>query len=258
MSKHNPLSEEELNDFQLRPYINRLIQQYKDDHSITDNSDIRILDWGCGRGISVIKLLDEGYDAYGVEIDQNTMTKGFKLLTNRGYDPKERILHVNNSSKFEDQFFDIVFSEQVLEHVEDLDAVVCEFGRITKNSGVGVHAFPGAKNIIEVHLFMPFVHWLPKNFLRFIVLYFFVMQGKYPAWPETYNKDKLAITKVFYQYLNKKTYYRDINKILKVFSKYGMQSKYKARYGKKRWFVPSLLYRNAFPKGVIILNTQKE
>ncbi len=38
-------------------------------------SQIRVLDLGCGRGATVLSLLRQGFDAYGVEVDDGPVDK---------------------------------------------------------------------------------------------------------------------------------------------------------------------------------------
>jgi 2-polyprenyl-3-methyl-5-hydroxy-6-metoxy-1,4-benzoquinol methylase len=38
--------------------------------------DLRVLDWGCGRGTTVAKLVEMGFDAYGVDIDPEPIKNG--------------------------------------------------------------------------------------------------------------------------------------------------------------------------------------
>ena len=55
------------------------------------------------------------------------------------------------------RFFDIVISNQVLEHIESIDLVIDEIARITKSGGIGLHIFPSRRHLIEAHLKMPFI-----------------------------------------------------------------------------------------------------
>jgi SAM-dependent methyltransferase len=241
----------------LQNYLVKIISRYKIEHKITNNGVIRILDWGCGRGKSVIKLLNEGYDAYGVEIDENTMSKGFDLLESRGLNPKDRLRLVSETNSFEDNWFDIVFSEQVVEHVEDIDQMISEIARITKKGGVGVHVYPGSRSIVEVHLHMPWVHWLPKNKLRYWYLILAVQRGQCPLWPEAEGKTVAEKALVFYNYLNQKTHYRDVRELVRILGNYGLSASYSTNRKKGRYWIPGPLKRNGFPRGLVFLESLK-
>ena len=67
---------------------------------------------------------------------------------------------------FDDGEFGFVFSNQVVEHVADLDDVVAEVARVTASGGLGLHDWPGKWRPVEPHYGAPFVHWLPKTRVR--------------------------------------------------------------------------------------------
>jgi hypothetical protein len=53
----------------------------------------------------------------------------------------------------------------------DPDALAAELGRIIAAGGGGMHVFPAKWSIVEPHLHVPIVHWLPKNRLRYWYLW---------------------------------------------------------------------------------------
>ena len=88
---------------------------------------------------------------------------------------------------FKDKAFDIVFCAAVLEHVGDRasqESFVKEMLRVSKKFFITTpnKAFP-----IEVHTFLPFIHWLPQNLhqgiLRFLGMKF---------WSKTENLNLLS------------------------------------------------------------------
>ena len=88
-------------------------------------------------------LKSKGFEVYGVDISENY------IPTNRAYFLQkygnESILSViGDSSKtpFEDGYFDIVLSDQVLEHVENLEHVAKEVSRLLKPGGISLHILP--------------------------------------------------------------------------------------------------------------------
>jgi hypothetical protein len=56
-SKHDILTEGELYDFQIRPRVLKLIDDCVARLGIP-HRQLRVLDWGCGRGRTVSKLLE--------------------------------------------------------------------------------------------------------------------------------------------------------------------------------------------------------
>ena len=67
---------------------------------------------------------------------------------------------------FPDAHFDLVLSNQVLEHVTDPEAVIADIGRLLKPGGTLIAAFPVVSTWYEGHLGLYFAHRLPRGSLR--------------------------------------------------------------------------------------------
>ena len=52
------------------------------------------------------------------------------------------LMDVTDLSRFADDSFDLVYSSNVLEHIEDVDRCIHETHRVLKPSGIGVHSVP--------------------------------------------------------------------------------------------------------------------
>jgi len=63
-----------------------------------------------------------------------------------------QVLLDGNNAPYPDEYFDITFSNQVFEHIKDIDRVAGEIYRITKKGGVGYHVFPAFLYPNEGHL----------------------------------------------------------------------------------------------------------
>lgn len=255
-TKHDVLTEEELASYRLNRKVILGLEDFLSSHPDKKPGEINILDWGCGRGRSVLKLREQGFNAFGVDIDLKTVSNGFALIKQRGFSPTELLKPVSDVGSFEDGFFHFVFSEQVLEHVADLTGVVKELARLTAPGGIGVHSLPGAKKIWESHLYMPFVHWLPKTFIRkyWIAMMLLLSAGpKKNSWPETKGKSLWGQAEVYFNYMNNRTYYRDNNQIRAEFEKFQFDATYEVDSGKWQFlrFLPSSLRRNGFPRGSV-------
>lgn len=67
---------------------------------------------------------------------------------------------------FEDEKFDVVISNHVIEHVGELDNQIFhlnELKRVLKNTGIGYLAVPNRWMLIEPHYKLIFLSWLPKK-----------------------------------------------------------------------------------------------
>jgi SAM-dependent methyltransferase len=128
---------------------------------------------------TVFWLLDRGYHACGVDIDSTCIENGRSLARARGLEA-ERVLTVldeRGRAPYPDGSFDFTCSYQVFEHVEDMDRVARELARITAPGGGGAHIYRASHTLVEGHLMMPFVHWLPKNRLRLWLIRLWVALG---------------------------------------------------------------------------------
>ena len=183
---------------------------------------MRVLDYGCGRGRQVVWLREQGYEAYGVEVDSLPVDNGRPFLEARGIDPMAlQLLDERSRSSFPDAFFHFVFSEQVFEHVSNLDDVTTELARITAPGGLGYHVYPPYRGVKEGHLFMPCVHWFPKNGIRKAVVRAYVSMGVEPHWRQLEGKGVDEKTEVYYRYSVDHTFYRRFNVVRDSFREKG-------------------------------------
>ena len=112
----------------------------------------RVLDLGCGNGSTVRGWLDLGFDAYGCDFK---FKKGDQVdaLQREG-----RIVLIAPSPyrlPYPDASFDLVVSNQVMEHVRDYPATLAEMRRVLKPGGHALHMFPSRLMPIEPHTHVP-------------------------------------------------------------------------------------------------------
>lgn len=257
--RYDILTEEELAQHNIRYEVQQHIDRHlKNSGGSINSGNINILDWGCGRGESVLNLLDRGYNAYGVEIDAEVIQKGFSLFQKRGRKPEEIVMHLDDIRRFSAGFFHVIFSEEVMEHVELIDEVTHELSRLTRHGGTGIHLFPGSRKVIEPHLFMPFIHWLPKHPGRQIALAFFLLLGIGPKWPHLRDSGIWKEAEAYRSYLDRHVYYRDLKSILGSFRAAGFETEYWSYGSRINKWMPHFLRRNGFPGGGIALTTFKQ
>lgn len=254
--KHEVLTEAELASFKLHPTCMKPLDDYLRQHPEKKPEDVNVLDWGCGRGRAVAKLREKGFNAFGVEIDRNCLSKGFPIFESRGLSPDSLLRPLDEINSFPDGYFDCVFSQQVFEHVRDLAGVIEEQSRLTAPGGIGIHCFPASKNVWEAHLNMPLVHWLPKSPVRklWIAGMLNLSYGPKTPWPAVDGKSSWEAADVYYRYANEKTYYRDSKVIQNLFESNGFSAKYSipSLSWKIRRFLPDYLRRNGFPRGTVV------
>lgn len=221
MTKSDVLTAAEAAAFRPAPEIVRYV--FREGRSGPDTSrPLRVLDWGCGRGRFVLSMLQQGVDCYGVDVDRHVVANAEVAFRAAGQDPAHRLRIVGEGQHtgFPDGYFDVVVSDNVLEHVADLDGAIAEMARVTREGGWGFHLFPARFTLREGHLFMPFVHWLPKNGLRRVAIRLCVVCGLEPHWAETRTMTAAEKTEIYFRYSCDKTYYRSPTEVLKACGRY--------------------------------------
>lgn len=200
-------------------------------------SAFRIIDWGCGRGQLVLWLREQGYDAVGADIDPRPFANGQALFTSRGHSPDDCLhaLDTEGRAPFADGRFHFIVSWQTLEHVRDLDGVVREFHRLTRDGGEGFHVYPPHRRIVEAHLFMPIVHWLPKNGLRRSLMMLCLLLRIEPHWWPDRRKPLREKLDVYYRYSVDETFYRPPRQLRASFSAQGFEVEFTDVGGGRRW-----------------------
>jgi SAM-dependent methyltransferase len=111
-----------------------------------------VLDFGCGDGDGVAAWRAAGYEAFGCDIVLERPGEGLYLIEEPYRLP------------FPDASFDLVVSDQVLEHVHDHDVAFMEISRVLKPGAISLHLFPSRWAPREVHAGVPLAsvvrwHW---------------------------------------------------------------------------------------------------
>jgi len=104
----------------------------------------RILDVGCGLGLYVQHFRADSDQVYGVDIDADKVSQASLTLPNITQASAEDL-------PYPDAFFDVVFSHEVLEHVEDDVAAVREAYRVLVPGGRIVIFVPNRLYPLETH-----------------------------------------------------------------------------------------------------------
>lgn len=94
-------------------------------------ADSRILDLGCNDGARTMKIAEKigASEVYGVDIVESQLEKAKQLGV------KAIKADLNGRLPFEDDYFDLVHADQVIEHVAFLDNFASETRRVLKPGG---------------------------------------------------------------------------------------------------------------------------
>lgn len=127
----------------------------------------KILDIGSGYGSFVLEAVNQGYDAYGIEIEEFEHEISKERAKKQLVNPKRFNLGSALFLPYSDESFDIVSFWNVLEHIPDYKKAVLEAKRILKPKGM---MFIIAPNYCafrkEAHYHVPWIPMLPKSLAR--------------------------------------------------------------------------------------------
>lgn len=207
----------------LKDEVARYIESTRERLGI-ERADMKVLDFGCKDGKAATELRRLGYDAYGVDINRVAIEKGREIWRTLGFDANRLVWweDPSRSSTLPDDFFHFVYSAEVFEHVQDGESVASEIARITRPGGGGLHTFPGPLRLIEAHLSMPLVHWLPKNSARWLAIRLCVALGREPHWGQLVGKSAAAKTDAYFAYSCDETHYRTLRKWRRLLEENGL------------------------------------
>lgn len=188
-------------------YIARKIQ------SLAKGKSLSILDLGCGNGTVLEHLLDYGHDLYGYDFPECSFALKKRLGSYFGvsYDKHLRITEDERAIPFDDDSFDVIYANQVFEHIRFMDSILKECARVLKPNGVLLATFPLATCPLETHIGIPFAHWISPGNVRIQYLRFFYTLRLRPK-----SRGSSSLETAIHQdlYLKEKTFYRFLNEIL--------------------------------------------
>lgn len=112
----------------------------------------KVLDIGTGAGYIAHALSKQAKDVHSVDIVDDRLIK-------EGY--KHKIVK-DETLPYPDKAFDVVVSNQVLEHVPDQHKHLSEIRRVLKDDGIVYLASPNKWWLTDPHYKLPFISWLPR------------------------------------------------------------------------------------------------
>ena len=95
----------------------------------------RVLEVGCGRGSMSAYFADAGYDSTLLDISPHVVETAYEVFARHGLKARFSVGDAL-SLPYDDNSFDIVFSIGLLEHFEDIEAVIREQARVLATGGL--------------------------------------------------------------------------------------------------------------------------
>lgn len=178
----------------------------------------RVLDYGCGAGGLVAAGRAAGLEMFGADVyyggsetrreaEQSGLVGGIIREIREG------------CLEFDDAYFDLVTNNQVMEHVQDLNAVLREIHRVLKPGGTLLSLFPSRDVFREGHIGIPFSHWFRKGSrLRFAYTLTLRSLGMGTWKEQSPTRRQWAIDKL--KWIDTYTRYRSRREIFTAFDRY--------------------------------------
>ncbi len=184
-----------------------------------------VLDIGCGNGDAVFELLAHGYDAYGVDIEFRKNGHALHALRREG---RLREIDVGGVERreisdgshytipFKSDFFAVIASRAVVEHVRNLRSFAIEISRLlAPDRSYVINYYPSKFAVIESHTGVPFGGAIRNE------LWYRLMCGIGFCFSKYRRKGRQA-----YDYVSKYTTYRHQKEIDAIFSDAGLHRLY--------------------------------
>ena len=190
--------------------------------SLLDINDTKVLDFGSGGGDLVKKLHDANFDAVGCDILKWYKTREGDQV-NGLVVGKDLIGSSDNRIPFDDEYFSSIVSNQVIEHILDLDTMASEINRVLIRSGRVYLIFPVKEALLEPHTKIPLLHLFDPKSLIFtlaILIKTFIEHRFLHRGSRVSLAKKIQATRVYFQ---DQVHFRKLNDVKKTFESSGFE-----------------------------------
>ncbi len=187
----------------------------------------KVLDYGCGMGLCVEEGLRRGIDIWGADIfewDEDITGEEY-----HGKLPEHllgKVLEIQLETlalPYPDAHFDFVYCNMVFEHVENIDRALSEIARVLKPDGQFFAAFPGKESVVEAHVRIPFIHWIPKN--ASFRMWYMTMMRRLRLGAGGEGNEPREWAELQLKYLDQYTFYRTRREIAEAYASAGFNIK---------------------------------
>jgi SAM-dependent methyltransferase len=116
------------------------------------------------------RLRELGFDAYGFDIHDYVAYRSdddrqwFRFSRSTSRDTSAFTIDADRYAiPFEADFFDIVHSTSVIEHVLDIRPVMSECARVLRPDCVAIHFYPPKYQVVEPHMYVPLASFVQRK-----------------------------------------------------------------------------------------------
>jgi len=114
---------------------------------IGDVKDLRVLDYGCGKGWIGVNLAKSGADVYGIDISEELLKQARNLSKVEEVSDKIHFIEMSGENlTFENDYFDLVLGSSILHHTE-ISLSLNNILRVLKPDGRAIFIEPLNQNI---------------------------------------------------------------------------------------------------------------
>jgi len=123
------------------------------------------LDLGCGKGYNTKAFSNISKNLYGLDPIKNDLEEA------KNNNPSGKFTFCDATKlPFESNYFDVVTSFSVLEHIDNLDLALDEIYRVLKKDGTLILQQPNRFFFVELHTYLPFLYLIPFKLRRKLLL----------------------------------------------------------------------------------------
>ena len=129
----------------------------------------RVLEVGCGYGRSAVEMAKLGADVSALDVDYRYLSIAKLTAMGQGIWPGKHIQFYQCAAEclpYPTDYFDVIWSDQTIEHVQDVARSLKEMVRVLKPGGIGVVRCPNYLRMREPHFDMFWPPFLPRSFYR--------------------------------------------------------------------------------------------
>jgi len=206
----------------------------------------RILDAGCGSGQLLLALHRHlpallggavelaGFDVSDARVQKNDFFAGTRRLLDeeapdRNWGEALALIDTKSAWPYDEESIDAVVTNQVLEHVSDLDSFMSQLSRVLRPGGVSVNLFPVRSLFVEGHVGAPLAHRIASDDVRRGYLTVFARLGLSHLGPMRREQGQTFrdFGETRAEYVATQTSYRSFRELAKTAHKHGLTASYR-------------------------------